>query len=206
MMETAETRTEYVQMQTSMVERALVAALDRRDAGTATHSKRVSKLGASLGETLGLPAEQVRTLELAALFHDIGKLFVSDEVLLKPGPLTEEEWTEMKQHPVHGYRILNQVRDFSPVAKAVYSHHERFDGSGYPRGLRGRRIPIEARVCAVIDAYDAMTSDRPYRPAMPHEEAVAELRRGAGTQFDSDVVEAFLELPPSLLIEETVLA
>ncbi len=181
------------------LERILSVALEQHDAGTGVHSRRVARLATLLGQKLGLSRDRSQALGLAALLHDIGKLFLSDHILLKPGPLTDTEWEEMKQHPTHGYAILQQTDELSFVAEAVYSHHERYDGSGYPRGLEGEAIPVEARACAVVDAYDAMTSDRPYRRALPHEAAIEELQRCAGSQFDPRMVDAFRSLPRSVL-------
>jgi HD-GYP domain-containing protein (c-di-GMP phosphodiesterase class II) len=133
-------------------------------------------------------------LEQGAFLHDVGKIGISDTILLKPGPLTEDEWVEMRRHPVLGYQLLSAVPFLKEASVLVLNHHERFDGSGYPAGLTGEAIPLPARIFAVVDAYDALTSDRPYREARPQEEAVAELRRGAGTYFDPRVVEAFVEM------------
>jgi HD-GYP domain-containing protein (c-di-GMP phosphodiesterase class II) len=129
-----------------------------------------------------------------ALLHDIGKMGIPDAILFKPGPLTEEEWEMMRQHPTHAYDMLSPIAYLRPVLHIPYCHHEKWDGTGYPRGLKGGEIPLAARIFAVVDAYDAMTSDRPYRPAMSHEEAIAELRRCAGTQFDPEVVDVFLRV------------
>jgi HD-GYP domain-containing protein (c-di-GMP phosphodiesterase class II) len=143
---------------------------------------------------LGLAAEQVERIAHAALLHDVGKLAVPDEILHKRGPLTRAEWEVMAEHPVAGERILLRIPDLAVIAPVVRHEHEQWDGSGYPDGLRGRLIPIGSRIILACDAYHAMITDRPYRAAMGHDEAVAELRRGAGTQFDPDVVDALLDL------------
>ncbi len=171
----------------------LCSALDLRDNVTYGHAKRVSELASMVAWLMGLREDQVRQIEKAAILHDIGKIGVADAVLSKPGALDESEWAEMRRHPELGYQIL-QGNDFlRSAAEVVYAHHERFDGSGYPRGLRGDDIPLGARIFAVVDAYDAMTSHRPYRKAQPHLKAIEEIARNAGGQFDPTVVRAFLE-------------
>ena len=171
----------------------LCAALDLRDNVSHGHAQRVSQLASVVAWQMGLRKEQVRLIEKAAILHDIGKLGIADSVLSKPGQLDSEEWEEMKRHPELGFQILNGIDFLKDVALVVYAHHERFDGSGYPQGLKGEESPIGARIFAVVDAYDAMTSHRPYRKAMPHKKAVEEIVRNSGTQFDPDVVMAFLE-------------
>ncbi len=168
-------------------------ALDMRDHVTGGHSERVAAAALEIGRRVGLPAPRLRHLEWAAFLHDIGKVRVSDGILVKPGPLDAEEWEEMQQHPYHSYWILSQVDSLREAAEIVYCHHERFDGMGYPRGLKGAEIPLEARVFAVVDAYDAMVSQRPYRDPVSHEQAVQEVLRHAGTQFDPEVARVFAE-------------
>jgi HD-GYP domain-containing protein (c-di-GMP phosphodiesterase class II) len=143
---------------------------------------------------LGLHAEQADRIAHAALLHDVGKLAVPNEILHKPGPLTPEEWERMAEHPVAGERILLRIPDLTEIAPIVRHEHEHWDGSGYPDRLEGRLIPIGSRIILACDAYHAMITDRPYRAAMSPREAADELRRGAGTQFDPDVVEALLDL------------
>jgi HD-GYP domain-containing protein (c-di-GMP phosphodiesterase class II) len=143
---------------------------------------------------MGLAGEPLRTLELAALFHDIGKIGVPSDVIRKSGPLTPEEWTEMKRHPEIGAQIISPVPFLQPLLPIVRACHEHWDGTGYPEGLEGTDIPLEARIILVCDAFHAMTSDRPYRAALPASEAVARLQRAAGGQFDPVVVEAFVRL------------
>ena len=171
---------------------ALAGLLDVREHNTGKHSVRVRELSLVLGRAMGLPAKDIETLSYGALLHDIGKIAVPDSVLLKPGPLTAEEWALMKAHPEVGHRILVANRYLKDVAELVYAHQERYDGKGYPRGLKGEAICLGARVFAVIDAYDAMRSNRPYRLSMSPDEAVRELRSGSGSHFDPSVVEVFL--------------
>jgi diguanylate cyclase (GGDEF)-like protein/putative nucleotidyltransferase with HDIG domain len=170
---------------------SLAEALDLRDAGTADHSQTVGRHCEAVARELGLPPARVERVRLAGILHDIGKLGVSDLILAKPGPLTDEEWEEMRRHPEIGARILGSS-EFDDIRSWVLAHHERPDGRGYPSGLRKDEIPLEARILAVADAYEAMTSDRVYRRALGRERAREELRRGSGTQFDPRVVEALL--------------
>jgi len=142
---------------------------------------------------LELDGEELDEVVRAAELHDVGKMAIPDEVLRKPGPLTEEEWAFVRQHTIIGERILSAAPALLPVAKLVRASHERFDGSGYPDGLAADAIPLGSRIVAVCDAFQAMTSPRPYRPAIPVEDALAELRACAGTQFDPEVVKAFCE-------------
>jgi putative nucleotidyltransferase with HDIG domain len=174
---------------------AVVTAADARDHETTGHSFRVALYAMALARSLGLPADQLKAIEWGALLHDVGKMAVPDGVLRKPGPLTANEWHVMKQHPTWGFDMLAEVSFLQPAAvDIVYSHHERWDGQGYPRGLAGQQIPLLARVFAVADTYDAITSDRPYRRARGHAAAMAEMRRVAGQQLDPQIVAAFAEL------------
>ncbi len=174
--------------------KTLARAVDSKDAYTHDHSDRASATARKLAAALGLPDQTARYVEYAALLHDIGKIGIDEAILLKPGKLTPEEYEQMKKHPIIGHQILAPVKFLGPVAQMVLYHQEWYDGRGYPEGLKGEEIPLGARMVAVIDAWDAMTSDRPYRKALGREKAVAELQRGAGTQFDPKVVEAFLAL------------
>ena len=171
----------------------LAETLDMRDAGTARHSQLVGRYARSIAAELGMEPDAIERMQLAGVLHDIGKIGIPDSILKKPGPLEEHEWAEMRKHPELGARILEGAH-LDDIAGWVLAHHERPDGSGYPSGLRGAQIPIQAKILAVVDAYEAMTNDRVYRPAMPEEEARAELLRHAGTQFDAGVVETFVNL------------
>jgi diguanylate cyclase (GGDEF)-like protein/putative nucleotidyltransferase with HDIG domain len=173
---------------------ALAAALEAKDDYTADHARSIAVLAVAVGRELGLDDAAVRDLRLGAVFHDIGKIAIPDAILNKPGPLTEDERRIMEGHSVAGEQILRPVPFFGDVRKIVRHDHERWDGTGYPDGLRGPQIPLGARIVFVVDAYHAMTSDRPYRRALPVADALAELQQCAGTQFDPDVVEAFLRV------------
>ena len=171
---------------------ALAQALEERDSYTGEHSESVVDLTARVAEAMGLGEEEVRLIRQAALLHDIGKVGIPDEILHKPGPLTDEEWDVMRQHPAIGERILRAIPGQGALARIVRHEHERWDGKGYPDGIAGDEIPIGARIILACDAYHAMVSDRPYRKAMPHRAAMAELTANAGTQFDPAVVEALV--------------
>ena len=171
---------------------ALAVALLERDRYTGEHSAAVIDMSAAVARTMGCNAVEVERVRSAALLHDIGKVAIPDEILHKPGPLTDEEWMLMRQHPVIGERILRVLPGLGPVARMVRHEHERWDGGGYPDGLRGLEIPFGSRVIIVADTYHAITSNRPYRAARSHEEAVEELTRCAGTQFDPDVTAALI--------------
>ena len=178
--------------------RALATALDARDPYTAGHSERVSVLSVAIAKTLGLPPDEVEIIRLGALLHDIGKIGVPDEVLLKPGSLTDAEFDIIKQHPVAGARILRSVPFLAHHIPIVELHHERPDGRGYPHGLRGDDIPMPARIVHVADAYDAITSKRAYRGARPSGEALREIWRFAGTEFHAEVVGALATALPGV--------
>jgi response regulator RpfG family c-di-GMP phosphodiesterase len=173
----------------------LISALDYRDTETQWHSRRVSLYSRRIGEALGLTAEQLGVVEQGALLHDIGKIGVRDSILHKPGPLTPEEWVEMRLHPEFGYRMLAKMPYLHDAALVVLQHQERFDGHGYPHGVAGGDIVIGARIFGVADAVDAITSDRPYRKGRPLVAAKEEIKRCRGSQFDPDVVDAFLHIP-----------
>jgi response regulator RpfG family c-di-GMP phosphodiesterase len=175
--------------------RALTAALEARDSETHGHSERVVNFSLRLGREMGLDAEQTRSLEFGSLLHDIGKIGVPDAILRKPGALSESEWVRMREHPLHGQRILRGIEFLEGAARVVAQHHEKWDGTGYPVGLRGEEIDLNARIFAVADAFDAITSDRVYRRGRSYEEAAAELEDYAGRQFDPTVVEAFHRVP-----------
>jgi HD-GYP domain-containing protein (c-di-GMP phosphodiesterase class II) len=173
---------------------SLASALDARDRYTSGHSGRVSELSCATAMAMGVAGDEVNDIRIGALLHDIGKIGISDTVLLKPGKLTEQEFAIVKQHPEIGRRILEGVQGFSPYLAAVELHHENWDGSGYPKGQSGETTPLAARIIHVADAYDAMTTDRPYRTGMSHGEAIHILQEYAGRQFDPRVVNAFAEI------------
>jgi diguanylate cyclase (GGDEF)-like protein/putative nucleotidyltransferase with HDIG domain len=174
---------------------ALAATVDAKDHYTYGHSKKVAKYATEIAEALGYSQERIATLRAAALLHDIGKIGVSDRVLMKSGPLNNEDWEPIRAHPKLGVAILKHVESLSGCLAAIQYHHERYDGSGYPAGLKGENIPLDARILAVADSYDAMTSLRPYRQGrFTHEQAVEELKRCSGTQFDPNIVEVFVSI------------
>jgi HD-GYP domain-containing protein (c-di-GMP phosphodiesterase class II) len=179
----------------------LCSALDLRDHVTSGHARRVSELAQVVAWQMGERKEQVRHIEQAAILHDIGKIGIADSVLAKPDALTVADWQEMRRHPELGYNILKEIEFLKDAAEICYAHHERYDGKGYPRGLRGDDIPLGARIFAVVDAYGAMTSDRPYRRARPYQEAVDEILNNSGSQFDPQVVLAFREAEGRGLIQ-----
>ncbi|MGQ9746221.1 MAG: sensor domain-containing diguanylate cyclase/phosphohydrolase [Candidatus Caldatribacteriaceae bacterium] len=161
---------------------------------TKSHSKRLWGIAQKMGLALGLSSSELDALELLARLHDLGKLGVPRSILSKPGPLEEREWEEVKRHPEIGYRIAHASTELLPVATGILAHHERFDGQGYPQGLRGTEIPLIARIIAIVDAFDAMVSSRPYRKALTRKEALEEIKRNAGTQFDPSLVPVFLKV------------
>jgi putative nucleotidyltransferase with HDIG domain len=171
---------------------SLSNALEAKDAVTSEHTEEVVRLAVALAAELGLELEAVRTVELGAVLHDIGKVRVPEAILNKPGPLDEAEWAVMRTHPEVGEQIVRPIQSLQAILPIVRHHHERWDGTGYPDGLAGRAIPVGARIVAVCDAYRAMTENRPYREALGPDEARRELEQGAGTQFDPDCVAAFL--------------
>ena len=175
--------------------KALTAALETRDSETHGHSERVVSYSLRLGREYGLSSEAMKALEFGSLLHDIGKIGVPDSILRKPAKLTEEEWVRMREHPLHGQQILRGIEFLQGAARVVAQHHEKWDGTGYPLGLRNEEIDICARIFAVADAFDAITSDRVYRRGKPYEAAAQELDDWAGRQFDPKVVEAFHRVP-----------
>lgn len=181
---------------------ALMSALDARDRETEGHSTRVSRLACMLAENLGLSGDQLKALERGALLHDIGKIGISDSILHKPGKLTEEEWTMMRIHPDIGAKIVEGIPFLKDTMSVIRDHHERWDGSGYPRGLRGREIPTQARIFAVADVFDALTSRRAYRTKASAEDAVRYMQEQAGILFDPAIVDVLLKLPYHELTEE----
>jgi putative nucleotidyltransferase with HDIG domain len=174
---------------------ALTAALETRDSETHGHSERVVTYSLRLGREYGLNSVEMKSLEFGSLLHDIGKIGVPDSILRKPAKLTEEEWVRMREHPLHGQQILRGIEFLQGAARVVAQHHEKWDGTGYPLGLRSEDIDICARIFSVADAFDAITSDRVYRRGKPYEAAAQELDDWAGRQFDPKVVEAFHRVP-----------
>ena len=175
--------------------KALTAALETRDSETHGHSERVVTYSLRLGREYGLNSDEMKALEFGSLLHDIGKIGVPDSILRKPAKLTEEEWVRMREHPLHGQQILRGIEFLQGAARVVAQHHEKWDGTGYPLGLRQEEIDICARIFAVADAFDAITSDRVYRRGKSYEAAAQELDDWAGRQFDPKVVEAFHRVP-----------
>ncbi len=171
----------------------LVKALDFYSPYTKGHSERVAELSAKIAEAMDLPSEEIKKVYWAGILHDVGKIFVLQEIINKPGKLTDEEFEIIKQHPVKSYELVREIKGMEEIAKIVRHHHERWDGKGYPDGLKGEEIPLEARIIAVADAYDAMTSERPYRSALTPPEALEEIMKESGTQFDPQVVNAFVK-------------
>ena len=177
--------------------KALTAALETRDSETHGHSERVVTYSLRLGREYGLSSDEMKALEFGSLLHDIGKIGVPDSILRKPAKLTEEEWVRMREHPLHGQQILRGIEFLEGAARVVAQHHEKWDGTGYPLGLHKEEIDICARIFAVADAFDAITSDRVYRRGKPYEAAAQELDDWAGRQFDPKIVEAFHRVPKS---------
>lgn len=171
----------------------LARAIEARDPYASGHAARVSTFAEVVAARLGWDDDQLEVLRIGAALHDIGKLAISEHILRKPGPLDESELAEVRAHPEEGARMVGLIGTMPAAMPAVLHHHERWDGRGYPAGHAGERIPAEARILAVVDAFDAMTTDRPYRRALSEKAAIAELRRCAGTQFDPEVVDVFVE-------------
>jgi putative nucleotidyltransferase with HDIG domain len=168
-------------------------ALDLKDEETENHSRRVTRLTIRIARKMNVKNEELPHIKRGALLHDIGKMGIPDLILLKPGPLTDEEWVLMRKHPVYAYEMLSRIEYLRPAIDIPYCHHEKWDGSGYPRGLKGEQIPLPARIFAVVDVYDALTSDRPYRPAWSEEKTLQLIREDSGKHFDPKVVEVFLQ-------------
>ena len=176
----------------------LIQAMEARDFIAEGHGDRLQDLAGSLARDMDMSQQETNDLLLLARFHDLGKVGIPDRILFKPGPLTDEEFREMKRHCEIGERIARSIPDLAPISEWIRAHHEKWDGTGYPLGLRGEDIPLPCRILALADAYDAMISDRPYRKALTREQAVAELRRCSGTQFDPDLVERFVKMVSNL--------
>ncbi len=182
----------------SQIMKALMAALEERDFITSGHAHRLEDLCVRLGRQVNLSSSQLSDLNLLAQVHDLGKVGIPDHILFKPGRLNDQEWEIMQQHPEKGYRIALSTTDLAGIADLILKHHERWDGKGYPLGLAGDEIPIECRILAIADSFDAMTNDRPYRKAVSVEESLEELKQCAGSQFDPDLVEKFIKILKSV--------
>jgi putative nucleotidyltransferase with HDIG domain len=168
--------------------------VEARDPYTAGHQKRVSEISVAIAKELGLPEEQIQGIYFASLVHDVGKIQVPSEILSKPGKLTKLEFELIKTHSEVGYKLLKEIEFPWPIAEIVYQHHERMDGSGYPRKLKGKHILIEAKIISLADVIEAMSSHRPYRPALGLDAAVDEINKNKGILYDADIVEAFLKV------------
>ncbi|MGI6631005.1 MAG: HD domain-containing phosphohydrolase [Bacillota bacterium] len=173
--------------------KTIINTLHEKNPREEQHSKRSSEICRKIGKALGLSESEISKLEAVALLHDIGKIAINEGILNKPGKLKEQEWDEIRKHPEIGYRILNTSYEFSELADCILAHHERWDGRGYPQGLKGENIPLISRIIAIADSYDAMTSDRPYRKALSIERAVLEIIKNSGTQFDPEIAKLFIE-------------
>lgn len=180
----------------------LSIALDLRDRASKGHSLRVARIALAVGWEMGLSEDELTHLHQAAMLHELGRVVLPESILKKAGPLADAEWEEVQKHPEVAYRIVREAPFLQDAGEIIYSHHERWDGGGYPRGIRGPEIPLAARIFAVADAYDAITSDRPHRKAASHSAAVTEIERHSGTQFDPKVVEAFLRANEKGLIQD----
>ena len=171
-----------------------VRALDLRDRELAGHARRVTALTLRLARAMGIPEEQLVHIYRGALLHDIGKIGIPDAILFKPDKLTSQEWQVMRQHPIFGYELLSPIKFLQPALDIIYCHHERWDGKGYPRGLKGEEIPFAARLFSVVNVWDALVADQPYRRGWSKEAAIGYIEAEAGKQFDPQVVEAFLKV------------
>lgn len=201
-------RIKQLEEQASALRNSVICAfnqlLDLKDLNTGVHSTRLAEWGMRVGQELGLEEAALQNLEIAALLHDIGKVGIPDSILRKPGKLDAEEYALMKKHPEYGWAVLRLLPGFERAALDILHHHESFNGSGYPAGLKDCEIPIVSRIVCVIDAFDAMVSSRPYRQGLPYEEAVRRLTEASGSQFDPVVVKCFLSFARAEM--ETVFA
>lgn len=177
----------------SMVVKSILDTLKVKSSYESGHSSRVSKFCVSMGEALGMGDEAINELRVAGELHDIGKIAVDEYILNNPGQLSESNWSQIKNHPEIGYRLLSSSNEFYSIAKYIIAHHERWDGKGYPKGEKGDNIDLMARIICIADAYDAMISKRPYRDALSEDVAICELKRNAGTQFDPALTKIFVE-------------
>ena len=168
--------------------------MNKKDEYTLGHSDRVSEYAALLGKKLGLSEENINTLKIGGLYHDIGKLNMSDSILKKESKLNDDEFANMKKHVIDGVNLVSSSNNYEKIMPIIEYHHEKYDGTGYPYNLKGEQIPYFARITSVVDSFDAMTSSRPYRDALPIDVARAELEKGAGTQFDPEIIKQFLDI------------
>jgi putative nucleotidyltransferase with HDIG domain len=173
--------------------KGLAAAIDGKDPYTRGHSERVSRISVAIAQRLGLPDDECEKIRISALLHDVGKISIDDNILKKPAALTDEEYVIMKTHPQKGYKIMSQIQALKEVLPGMYMHHEIVNGEGYPQGLKGDEIPLMAKIVAVADTFDAMTTDRPYQLAMKFEEAIKRIESFVGTRYDPGVVSAFAQ-------------
>jgi putative nucleotidyltransferase with HDIG domain len=201
-------RTEQLRQAMSELERsyditleALGDALDLKDAETVGHSKRVTAYTIKIAGAFNVPSDKIRIIARGAFLHDIGKMAIPDAILSKPGPLTPAESLKVQEHCMHGYQMLRKIPFLQEAAEIVFSHQERYDGSGYPRGLKGTEIPLGARIFAIADTLDAITSDRPYRQAQDMQAARTEIQKWSGKQFDPEIIEVFLDIPSEVWTE-----
>ncbi len=174
--------------------RALISALEVKDYYIKGHSDAVARYAVAIARRLKIPPKEIEIIEAAAMLHDIGKIGISENILNKPGKLDKEDWKEIKKHPEICLKILNCINFPWDIKPIIHAHHERYDGKGYPRGLKGDEIPLGAKIIAVVDTYDAMISDRAYRKSLDKEAVIKELKRVAGTQLDPEIVKVFIEI------------
>lgn len=174
--------------------KTIIKTLHEKNPREELHSERVSNICDSIGRALNMTLDELKLIKLISQLHDIGKIAIDDAILNKPDTLTDKEWEHIKKHPEIGYRILSATPEYSEIAQDILSHHERYDGKGYPRGLEGEDIPLRARIISIADAYDAMTSERPYRKPLTHQQAIEEIKINAGSQFDPAIAKIFIGL------------
>jgi diguanylate cyclase (GGDEF) domain len=178
---------------------SLSKALFQKSSETEEHAQRIRNISLKVGKAIGLSRDEQDELSLLSILHDIGKIAITDKILSKPGKLSDDEWDEMKRHSEIGYNIASASNELSTIAEYILSHHERWDGKGYPQGLKGSEIPKLSRIVSIVDTYDAITNERPYKVALSHSEALQEIKRCSGTQFDPDIAETFYHLFPKAI-------
>ncbi|MDI6453800.1 HD-GYP domain-containing protein, partial [Peloplasma aerotolerans] len=182
---------------------AIIKAYNEKNPREEEHTKRVSDISEKFGIKLGMNSDDINKLKAISHLHDIGKISIDEGILNKPDKLTDEEWEKIKKHPEIGARIISSSSEYVVIADDILAHHERFDGKGYPKGISGKNIPLRARIISIVDSYDAIISDRPYRKAMTHQEAIDEIIKCSGTQFDPELVEVFISLFESKVIDNS---